>query len=180
MFVTFRPLEAGDERAVLSLFERRSDYFEAATGSPPGPADVQSLFYALPDGASDGQKRVMAIVSDAAVVGVIDAIVDFPEPGTVSVGLFMVDPASGMRGFGMPIATLACERALAEGITTVRVGCPTGWARGEALLGSLGFQREVAGPVPANRVIHPGETEIARWVARLRPPPAAPRLDGER
>lgn len=44
-------LEPDGEPAVLELFADCSDWFEATTGPPPGPSDVQSLFYALPEGA---------------------------------------------------------------------------------------------------------------------------------
>lgn len=174
MFIGIRPLEPGDEDAVLRIFESRADYFEAATGYLPGPADMQSLFHAVPAGATDAQKRLLAIESDRRLAGVVDAIADFPEAGTASVGLFLLDRASPLHGFGLPVASLVGERAIAEGISTVHVGCPLGWVAGESLLDALGFRPVGSEPVAENRVIRPNEPTrtIRRWVGRLTPPPS--------
>ena len=37
---------------MLRLFADCDDWFQAATGHPSGPGDVQSLFYALPEGVA--------------------------------------------------------------------------------------------------------------------------------
>jgi hypothetical protein len=164
MFIGFRPLEPADEADVLRIFTARSDYFGAAAGRVPGSAELRGMFSSLPDGASDGQKRLLAILADATVVGVIDAVLDYPELGTVSLDLFLTDPGSAVHGFGMPIAALAGERALAEGIDTVYAECPAGWTHGEAFLSSLGFRP--SGP----------DAPIPRWVAHLAPPAPVPGL----
>jgi hypothetical protein len=164
MFIGFRPLEPGDEADVLRIFAARADYFEAATGRVPTAAELQALFTALPAGASDGQRRLLAITADDGVVGVIDAVLDHPELGTVSLNLFLTDPTSSLRGFGMPLAALAGERALAEGIGTVYADCPAGWTHGEAFLGSLGFR-----PADSAR-------PVRRWMVHLAPPPPVPGL----
>jgi hypothetical protein len=172
MFIGFRPLEPKDERAVLDIFRVHAEYFDAATGAPSGPGDVQSLFYALPEGAAGAQKRLLAITSDGKLAGVIDAILHYPQTGTASVGVFMIDPRSALHSFGMPVAALASERAQAEGITTVHVGCPIGWKPGEALLTSLGFVPVDDAATTMNRSVPPaeGRRALRRWVGLLTPP----------
>jgi len=168
MFIGMRPLEPNDEAAVLRILEARPQYLALAAGPTAAPVDVQNQFYSLPDGATEGQKRLFVIESDRVVAGVLDAIMDYPELGAASIGMFTIDPASPLRGHGVPVATLVVERAVAEGITTVHAGCPSGWLPGERLLWSLGFT-PVDGEELDNPVLRPhaGGTGIRHWVGEL-------------
>ena len=51
-----------DEPGVRALFAAGEDYFVAATGSPSAPGDVQSLSYALPEGAEPDAKRLLVVI----------------------------------------------------------------------------------------------------------------------
>lgn len=176
MFIGFRMLERDDVDELLRVMESRAEYFGAAFGAFPKAVDIDAMFTALPDGVSPGQKRLLAITSDDAVVGVIDAVLDYPELGTVSVGTFLLDPDSPLRGMGMPVAALASERAVAEGMSTVTVGCPVGWRKGEELLSALGLAPVTAPDAIVNRVVHPSLAARAqqRWQGPLSGPPAMP------
>ncbi len=130
--IGLRPVERDDEPMLTEIFERRADYFEAATGSPPGPAD---------------------------------AVVDFPTSGIASIGLFILDPSSALRGRAIDVVDLAVAAATVEGMTEIRTGCPAGWASGERLLVAAGFAPWVGAPAIPNRVVHPAEAlrDIRRW-----------------
>jgi hypothetical protein len=49
---SLRYLTADNGAAVQALCERCADYLELIMGVPPGPAEAQSLYIALPDGSS--------------------------------------------------------------------------------------------------------------------------------
>lgn len=49
-----------DGPALVALFKDCADFFELTTGLPPGPAEVQSLFTALPEGKTYRDKQVVS------------------------------------------------------------------------------------------------------------------------
>jgi GNAT superfamily N-acetyltransferase len=174
-----RDAEPADEAALLALFEAAEDWFLAATGLPSAPGDVQSLWYALPEGANDevaAGKRILVAEADGAVVGVVDAVLGHPGPGAATVGLFLLAPRARRAGLGSALAAQLAERARREGITEVTATVPAGWTPGEAFLtalgGTLGAAYPAAGAV-GNRRSGPGERAVALRRAVLR-------LDGPR
>ncbi|MBK4347539.1 GNAT family N-acetyltransferase [Lacisediminihabitans changchengi] len=169
MFIGLRPLEPRDDAAVLRILEARPQYLTLTAGAATPAADVRNRFYSVPDGATEGQKRLFVIESDHEVAGVLDAVLDYPELGAASIGMFAIDPTSSLRGHGVPVAALVVERAVAEGITTVHAGCPSGWLPGERLLWTLGFAPVEGEGEPSNPVLRPhaGGTGIRRWVGEL-------------
>lgn len=77
-----------------ALFAAGEDYFVAATGGTSTPGDLQSLFYALPNGAEPDAKRLLVVVCDEVVIGLVDVVLDHPEPAAAAVGMFLfVSPA---------------------------------------------------------------------------------------
>jgi hypothetical protein len=159
MFIGFRPVQPDDSAEILRLLDSRADYF-AARGTRPHLA--QALLSALPEGTTPGQKRLIAIESDDVMVGLVDAVVDYPDLGVVSVALFLLDPESNLHGFGVPVASLLVEHGIAEGMFAALVECPVGWAPGETVLRAMGYR--------------PGESTLGvrSWVGELAPPPAMP------
>jgi len=95
-----RRLSPADLRDLQSLFERCSDYFEVATGAPAHREEASRAFVAGPPTKSVDDKRVIGVFQNSQLVGVIDALVDWPESGVWSVGMFLLDPTHRTRGFG--------------------------------------------------------------------------------
>ncbi|MGV4926079.1 GNAT family N-acetyltransferase [Streptomyces sp. BHT-5-2] len=151
-----READPDDEPAMWALFEAATAYFEAATGLPPGPADVQSLYYSLPPGADWRDKRVLVVTEEAptsgatpatpAIAGIIDVVLRFPKPDACSVGLFLLHPSLWGTALGPALAGSLLERAAASGIRRVTATVPSGWERGRRFLSSLSFTP--AGPSP--------------------------------
>ncbi|MFE0509184.1 GNAT family N-acetyltransferase [Streptomyces sp. NPDC058964] len=157
-----------DEAPVLSLFEECEDWFAAATGLPSGPGDVQSLYYSLPEGAAPEDKVLLLVERPGAVVGLVDAVLNHPAPGAVSVGLFLLAPSA--RGLGLGRAVAEALLARAEGLTSVTATVPPGWRSGERFLERLGFALGAAaptGPDAANRRAGPREGDVRRAELRL-------------
>ncbi|MFD8674400.1 GNAT family N-acetyltransferase [Streptomyces seoulensis] len=133
--VLLREPGPADEAALLKMFEECEDWFTAATGLPSAPGDVQSLYYALPEGADPGDKVLLLVERGGEVAGLVDAVRDWPEPGAVAVGLFLLAPWARGRGLGRAVA----ESLLARGAARVTATVPAGWRAGERFLEGLGF-----------------------------------------
>ncbi|MFH8341099.1 GNAT family N-acetyltransferase [Streptomyces sp. AM6-12] len=165
--VLVRELGPADEAPLIRLFEECEDYFLAATGLPSAPGDVQSLCYALPEGAHPDAKVLLVLERDGVVAGVVDAVRDHPEPGAVAVGLFLLAPWARGRGLGHTLARSLLARAGNAPLVTATV--PPGWRPSERFLERLGFDITPApGPGAANRRPGPREGEARRAVLRRR------------
>ncbi|WP_405556457.1 GNAT family N-acetyltransferase [Streptomyces sp. NBC_01171] len=136
--VLLREPGPADEAALLRLFEECEDWFTAATGLPSAPGDVQSLYYALPEGADPGDKVLLLVERNGEVAGLVDAVRDWPEAGAVAVGLFLLAPWARGRGLGRAVAEALLERGASRVTATV----PAGWKAGERFLERLGFALE--------------------------------------
>ena len=97
--LTARPMLPEDEPAVSRVLAACEDYFLAATGSPALAADVQSLYYSLPDGADFEQKHLLVLCDGAEVVGVVDAVAGCPDARSCSVGLFLLTPEARRKAW---------------------------------------------------------------------------------
>lgn len=160
-------LEPDDEPGVLELFAACDDWFEAVTGGPSGHGDVQSLFYALPEGRSFEDKRLFTVRDGDKIVGLVDAVLGHPHRTAVAVGQFLVAPSHRGRGLGAAVATVLLAEARAAGLAEVTASAHDTWPAGQAFLGALGFT--VGPPVePAgNRVTWPGEPLVRRALLEL-------------
>lgn len=159
--VLVREPAPADEAPLIRLFEECEDWFLAATGLPSAPGDVQSLYYALPEGAHLDDKVLLVMERDGVVAGVVDAVRDHPEPGAVAVGLFLLAPWARGRGLGRALAETLLTRAGDTPLVTATV--PPGWRPGERFLERLGF---TLSPEPrpngANRRTGPREGGVRR------------------
>ncbi len=162
-------LEPDDEPGLLELFAACDDWFEAVNGTPSGPGDVQSLFYALPEGASFEDKRLFTIRDDDKIVGLIDAVLGFPHRTAAAVGLFLIAPSHRRRGLGVAVAKLLLAEARETGLDTVTASAHDSWPQGQEFLRALGFA--VGPPVEpsGNRAGAPGEAPVRRATLTLQP-----------
>lgn len=169
---TVRSMRPEDEAGVARVLEACDDYFVAATGSPTLPADVQSLYYALPEGAGFEQKRLLVLCDGATVVGVVDAVEGHPDASTCSVGLFVLVPELRREGIGTRAAQQLLKKAAARGLRRMTATCPEDWTPGLAFLESLDFEirtpkQKLSSPV-GNHLRLPAERELCTAVRELR------------
>jgi RimJ/RimL family protein N-acetyltransferase len=109
--------------ALQRVLESAPGYAQLVTGAPPGPADAQSTYAALPDGKSYDDKFVFGVFVDAAMVGCIDIIRGYPDASTAHVGLLLIgEPWQGC-GYGSA-AVAALERVAGawDGCARLRLG----------------------------------------------------------
>ncbi|MCL2317126.1 MAG: GNAT family N-acetyltransferase [Actinomycetia bacterium] len=171
--VGLREFALEDADAVLAILLAAEDYMLAATGYFPEGGDLQSLFYALPDGASLDAKRLLVITSGEAVVGVCDALVGWPAPDVLTTGLFMVGPGQARRGIATRAAAIGLGLARDGGFRSVRASCPRDWEPGQAFLARLGFTRATLDrPTTTNYAVPPRTPAVDAWTLVL--PPGEP------
>ncbi len=136
--LTGTPAEMAALQAVLEAAPR---YYEAAQGGPPGPAEAQSTFTALPPGRSYDDKRVYGLYAGDAMVGVADVVRGWNAPDKAIIGLLLLaEPWQG-RGLGRAFAALVLE-ALGEWpeIATARVAVVASNSGALAFWRRLGFR----------------------------------------
>ncbi len=106
-----------------AVFEATPRYFEAVCGTPPGPAEAQSTFTALPPGRSYDDKRVWGLYCGETMVGAGDVVRGWNAPEKATIGLLLIAHSWQRRGLGRAFAALL-EGAIGAWpeITTLRVG----------------------------------------------------------
>jgi RimJ/RimL family protein N-acetyltransferase len=82
------------------VLEEAPAYSQRITGLPPGPADAQSTYSALPPDKTYDDKFVFGIWSAGAMIGVIDVIRGYPRQGTAFLGLLLLSEKHQGRGHG--------------------------------------------------------------------------------
>ncbi|MDX3663963.1 GNAT family N-acetyltransferase [Streptomyces sp. ID05-26A] len=135
MRLTLRDFSPADEAGVLALFADCDDWFQAATGHPSGPGDVQSLFYALPEGAAFEQKHLL-VAQAQGMIGFVDLVLHHPVPGEASIGFFLVPKDLRRWGIGREMARALVERF--PDVTRVHVRLD-GFEPGNEFLKAMGF-----------------------------------------
>lgn len=84
-----------------AFYEACADYVELITGQPPGPDEAESLLRALPRGKGHDDKFVIGLFdAPGHMVGVLDVVRDYPQPGEWFLGLLMFGPSWRGRGLG--------------------------------------------------------------------------------
>src|SRR5512143_4340891 len=97
---------------IQACFEGAPDYFARTEGRPPGADAAVQL---LADAEVDDHRKVFALVPRAGgpAVGLLDLLLDYPEPRTAQIGLLLFREACQGLGYGQE-PTAALESALAR------------------------------------------------------------------
>ena len=82
------------------VLEEAPTYSHRLTGGPPGPAEAQSLYTALPEGKSYDDKFVFGVYLEEAMVGCVDLIRGYPNAATAMLGLLLISERHQHRGVG--------------------------------------------------------------------------------
>jgi len=114
---------AAEMAALQCVLEAAPAYFQLVGGAPPGGAEAQSLFTALPPDKGYDDKFVWGLYSGAAMIGCADVIRGYPTPDKAVIGLLLLAEPWQRRGLGSAFATLV-EQAIAgwSAITCLRIG----------------------------------------------------------
>jgi GNAT superfamily N-acetyltransferase len=135
-----RLLDPPDIQALQGLLERAGDYFEIATGAPPAADEATRAYVAGPPMKSVDDKRIIGLFDERdQLIGVLDALMDWPDPGTWSMGILLLDP--GHRGHGLGTAALAAYESWArdQGAREFRTAVMAHHADGRRFIEQAGY-----------------------------------------
>src|SRR5436309_10828183 len=140
--LTLRQLtgQRAEMAALQRVLEAAPAYFLTVTGLPPGKAEAQSTFTALPPDKTYDDKFVWGLYAGDAMIGCADVIRGYPTRTKAVIGLLLLaEPWQG-RGLGRALTALV-EQAIAAwaNIATVRVGVATSNAGALAFWRKLGY-----------------------------------------
>jgi RimJ/RimL family protein N-acetyltransferase len=109
--------------ALQCVLEAAPDYFQLVTGAPPGGAEAQSTFTALPPDKTYADKFVWGLYEGDAMIGCSDVIRGYPVREKAVIGLLLLAQAWQHRGLGRAFAALV-EQAVAAWpeIQRLRIG----------------------------------------------------------
>ena len=137
-----RLLTPPDLPALQALFERGADYFEIATGRAPVAEEAQRAFVAGPPAKDVNDKRIIGVFSEGdTLVGVLDALTDWPDRGVWTMGMLLLDPS--YRGGALGTAALAAYEAWAQaqGAHSFQTALVSHHERGLRFLERAGYER---------------------------------------
>ncbi len=118
-----RFLTAADALIIQNLIERCADYTWLAAGQAPQPGDGERLLVDRPPDKSFADKITIGFFDTTdRLIGVLDAVRDYPEVGIWYVGLLMFDPDFRHRGLGASTIRTFEAWSLAQGAHAVRLG----------------------------------------------------------
>ncbi|HVP86589.1 MAG TPA: GNAT family N-acetyltransferase [Casimicrobiaceae bacterium] len=106
--LTGRPAEMAGLQCV---FEAAPDYFALVNGAPPGRAEAQSTFTALPPNKTYEDKFVWGLYAGEAMIGCADVIRGYPVREKAVIGLLLLAQPWQRRGLGRAFAQLV-EQAI--------------------------------------------------------------------
>jgi RimJ/RimL family protein N-acetyltransferase len=170
--LTLRPLAGTTAQmaALQCVLEAAPGYFRIVGGAPPGRAEAQSLFSALPVGKGYEDKFVWGLYSSAAMIGCADVIRGYPTSDKAVIGLMLLAEPWQRRGLGRAFAMLV-EQAIAgwSAIERLRIGVALANPRALAFWKRVGY-------------VETGEVKLAEstgvMVAVLEKPLAPPATHG--
>ncbi|MBC7542765.1 MAG: GNAT family N-acetyltransferase [Candidatus Sericytochromatia bacterium] len=146
--LTVRQLDRTAQEGVQTLLTACDDYAVMLTGRPHGPEAATDLFAALPPGRDEADKLVFGIgAPEAPLIGIIDMIREYPEPGVWFLGLLMLDPAHRSQGLGAQAYEALAEYAFAEGCDSIRIGVVKENERALTFWSRQGFHELVRQPL---------------------------------
>jgi RimJ/RimL family protein N-acetyltransferase len=127
--------------ALQCVLEAAPGYFERVAGSPPGSAEAQSTFTALPPNTGYEDKFVWGLYAGEAMIGCADVIRGYPTRDKAVIGLLLIAEPWQRRGLGRAFAALI-EQAIAAwpGIARVRIGVVTSNPVALAFWRKLGYR----------------------------------------
>ena len=138
-----RLLHPPDIRAAQALFERAADYFEIATGAPPGGDEATRAFVAGPPSKSLDDKRIVGIFDrHNELIGIIDALVDFPASGDWTMGMLLLDPEHRGAGLGTVVLEAYEDWAAGRGAKRFHTAVVSRHKRGVRFLEHRGYRRQ--------------------------------------
>lgn len=116
-----RRLTDADASEIQDLYVRCTAFVELVEGRPPTSDEGRDLLHAKPPEVSDEDKLVFGLFEDGRMIGALDLLRDYPDPGTWYLGLLMLSPSTRNRGLGAQAYSATCKWVAANGGQAVRL-----------------------------------------------------------
>ncbi|GCE08791.1 GNAT family N-acetyltransferase [Dictyobacter aurantiacus] len=137
----FRYLTLADTDNVQDLYERCADYVELVTGHKPESVAAQRIFTEIPTGKTYNDKLLIGIFTpDNKLIGIIDAIRDYPTTQEWYLNLLLLDPQERHRGLGEKIYHVFAGWAATQGAQTISLTVLTQNTQALRFWQRLGFE----------------------------------------
>jgi RimJ/RimL family protein N-acetyltransferase len=155
--------KANEMAALQRVLEAAPGYFHTLTGLPPGQAEAQSTFTALPPGKNYDDKRVWGLYAGDDMIGCADVIRSYPVRDKAVIGLLLLAEKWQRRSFGRAFALLVEQMIAAwPEITKVRIGVV------EQNVGALAFWHKL-GYVETGEVKSADQSYVGKVVVLEKP-----------
>ncbi|WP_375769349.1 GNAT family N-acetyltransferase [Archangium gephyra] len=137
-----RRVSEEDAPLIRALGERCLEHLELHYGSPPDPGQmIRELLTDLPPGKTLGDKFGMGVFDKAGqLVGAIDVIRDYPQPGEWYLGLLVLEPGQRNQGLGAKLLEALTHWLLRRGAASLRLAVSEHNAAGQRFWKRSGFQ----------------------------------------
>lgn len=132
-------LKAEDGPRLQEMFERCDDYFGSVTGLPVGPAEAQSMFMVLPEGKGYEDKFLIGIFDHHELVGMIEAIRNYPKQAIWWIGLMLLVPERRGKRLGTAVYQALEKWIAGQGGREVRLAVAEPLTTAVAFWRKLGF-----------------------------------------
>lgn len=138
--VAFGILGDADLASLQDLHERCADFITLVYGAAPGADAARELLEDAPSGHPADRKRVLGLRQGGALVGVVELLIDYPEPCAWYLGLLMLAPEARGRGLGGRVVDAVLAWIAEEGGRVVRLAVQTQNASALRFWTRKGFQ----------------------------------------
>ncbi|MCB9285596.1 MAG: GNAT family N-acetyltransferase [Lewinellaceae bacterium] len=142
-----RKIDERYKEQVQDLFKACPEYFWIAEGQEATDLSLKEFFEERPPGTEPQEKHLYGVFVADRLVGVVDLVENYPEPGEWIIGLLLLHPDLRGRGLGGQVHEELVEMARNGGATKMRLGVVTQNERGIAFWTRLGY-REISRTAP--------------------------------
>ncbi len=137
-----------DMVALQELLEKCNDYMLLVDGHPAGPSAAINLITERPEGKAVKDKEVLGIFSSSKeLVGVLDAVKDYPQVNEWWIGLLLINPVFRNQKLGKMVVDSFTKWARQHGAQRIFLGVVEANEKAYRFWRSVGFS-EVARQPP--------------------------------
>ena len=134
-------LQLEDATALQALLEKGADYSQLVTGSPPDSSAAYSLLTDYPEGKTPNDKFIIGIsIEQKDLIGVLDAIRDYPAQHYWWLGLLLFDPKYRGQGLGQQVYRAFEQWVSQQGAQRIYLGVVEQNQRAYQFWQTLGFE----------------------------------------
>ena len=163
---TVRRLTESDIPAMLALAETNRIYYQHHSPAPSSE-DMGDGLTALPPGKTMADKYYVGFFEGGTLAALLDLVLDYPEPGTAFIGLFMLDAAYQGKGIGSAVFSGIVAQLARSGYRKLRLAIDRGNPQSEAFWTKNGFEKtgeeyptDHSAYLPMERLLQKGEKNM--------------------